>query len=85
MLGVGAARAVGVGRAGRRAPRRRNGAGCERAARWNKQILLLTMCYYFKVDVEMYNLSYIGFVTVCVTDDAEETSLIISCIPFTTR
>lgn len=33
VLCVGAARAIGVGRAGRRAPGGRNGAGCERAAR----------------------------------------------------
>lgn len=35
VLGVGAARAIGVGRAGRRAPRGSNGAGRERTARCN--------------------------------------------------
>lgn len=39
VFGVGA-RAVGVGRAGRRAPGRRNGAGCERAARCNNNKIL---------------------------------------------
>lgn len=35
VLGIGPARSIGVGRAGRRAPGGRNRAGSERAARWN--------------------------------------------------